>query len=71
MKYTVENTSAVGKHKRVFVDGVEISNVIECDTNEGYAVYHPIDTNGNLRICEDYLATETIHGVVTVEDIRR
>lgn len=69
MKYTVENTSAVGRHKRVFVDGVELRNVIECDTSEGYATYHPTDENGNLRICGDDLATETIHGVVTVEDV--
>ena len=71
MKYTVENTSAIGKYKRVFVDGVELNSVIECDTSEGYAIYHPVDENGNLRICGDELATETIHGVVTVEDASR
>lgn len=71
MIYTFANTVEIGKPVRVFVDGAEISNVIECDTNEGYAIYHPIDANGNLRICRGYLETETIHGVVTVEDIRR
>lgn len=68
MKYTVENTVEIGKPKRVFVDGVEINNVIECDTEEGYAIFYPVDENGSLRVQEGEFMTETIHGVVTVED---
>lgn len=68
MKYTAANTVGIGKPKICFVDGVEISNVIECDTNEGYAIYHPVDEDGNFRIRGGYPITETIHGVVTVED---
>lgn len=68
MKYTVENTSEIGNPKRVFVDGAEINNVIECDTEEGYAIFHPVDENGDLRVHGDEIMTETIRGVVTVED---
>lgn len=69
MKYTVENTSAAGRRKRVFVDGVELRSVIECDTEEGYAIFHPADENGYLRVYGDEIMTETIRGVVNVEDV--
>lgn len=68
MKYTADNTVRIGKPKKCFVDGVEIRNVIECDTSEGYAIYHLVDEDGNLRIRGGHLETETLYGVVTVED---
>ncbi len=68
MKYTVENTVEIGKPKRVFVDGVEINNVIECDTEEGYAIFHPVDEDGNFFLYDERIVTETVRGVVTVED---
>lgn len=69
MKYTVENTIKTGNPMRVFVDGVEINNVIECDTEEGYAVFYLVDEEGDLCVCGDEIVTETVRGVVTVEDV--
>ena len=68
MKYTTKNTIEIGRPKRVFVDGVEINNVIECNTEEGYAIFHPVDENGDLCVYGGDIMTETIRGVVTVED---
>ena len=69
MRYTVENTIKTGNPMRVFVDGIEINNAIECDTEEGYAVFYPVDENGDLCVYDDDIVTETICGVVTVEGV--
>lgn len=64
MKYTIENTAAIGNPLRVFLDGVEYNCAIECDTEKGYIVRHLEDPDHPGGILEE---TETLYGTVTVE----
>ena len=66
MLYTAKNTINIGKPVKVFVDGIEIENAVEADTDEGYVVFMPAP----IRTCHgqpDQIYTETVRGTVTVE----
>lgn len=67
MRYNAQNTAAIGKPKRVFIDGKEIENVVECDTDEGFVKIHLFDESGNAILDGDCIATDTLHGKVTVK----
>lgn len=68
MRYTIENTIKVGKPVAVYLDGVEVNNVIEADTEHGYIIrckenergFMYADSNGDV-------AAERLTGRVTVE----
>lgn len=49
-RYTVENTVLMGKHVTVFNGGEEIKNVIEADTDLGFAVIHDPSVAGYQRL---------------------
>lgn len=67
MRYTYENTAAIGAPKDVFLDGVKIDNVSEADTAEGYLVRCKIDAEGFLCVDEDgEIATDRLTGKVVV-----
>ena len=60
MIHTIENTPPC----LVFVDGVEVQNVISADTDAGFVRFHPFP----LRIAADgkSVVTEELRGVVKV-----
>lgn len=69
MRYTAENTAAIGKPMRVFVDGKEITHCEMADTDEGYVIAYVVGDDGLVVIDGDEIRAERIEGVVTVEPI--
>lgn len=70
MKYTYENTAKIGKYMRVFLDGVELRNCMECDTDKGYAIICAVDEGSRMVVGPDgEPATERLEGTITVEPI--
>lgn len=69
MKYTVQNTSDIGRHIIVFLNGVEQKDCVECDTEQGYVIKVKKDEKGGFVIENDEIALELLEGVVTVMDV--
>lgn len=71
MKYTIENTVNAGKLVRVFLDGEELSKVVECDTEKGYAIVLKCDEQGRIEVDREagVVLHERLEGTVTVEPI--
>ena len=69
MIYTAENTAAIGKPARVFVDGKEITHCEMADTDEGYVIAYVVGDDGLVVIDGDEIRAERVEGVVTVEPI--
>ena len=68
MRYTPENTVKAGKFATVYLDGVEVNNVIEADTEQGYVVRCLVNGKGYFYADErDEVATERLEGKVVVE----
>lgn len=69
MKYTVENTAAIGQYKEVWLDGKFIENAFEADTEEGYVLTLKEDENGEIEISPKHeFVTQRLTGVVVVKD---
>lgn len=69
MRYTYENTYAIGNPVDVFLDGVKMccSDISEADDDEGYVIRAKKDSEGNLYIDDNgKVATETLYGAVVV-----
>lgn len=67
MRYTYENTAAIGELKDVYLDGVKLDDVLEADTEAGYVIRCKLDAEGHVYAGEnDELATERLIGVVAV-----
>lgn len=64
--YTADNPAHIGC--TVFLDGVEMLRVTECDTTEGWLIRAKADDNGNLTVIDGEVALETLHGTVTVKE---
>lgn len=64
--YTVDNPAHW--YARVFLDGLEVERVIECDTDQGWVRRYKEDEDGRLFLNADGTgaAEETLMGVVTV-----
>lgn len=67
-RYTVENTimAATPMNATVLLDGVEMRECIEADTDAGYIIRARRDEAGLLVLDGEELATERLEGVVTV-----
>ena len=56
-----------GKHVgKVFVDGVEVHDVTECDTRLGFAIVNVRDDKGRFILDGESMKQELLTGVVTV-----
>ena len=66
MKYTVENTAAIYKPMKAFLDGVEQKDCIEADEENGVVTVFARDKDGRYILDGDEIQTETRYGVVTV-----
>ena len=66
MKYTVENTAAIDKPMRVFLDGAEQKDCVEADEENGFVIVYARDKDGRLIPDGCEIQTETRYGVVTV-----
>ena len=66
MKYTVENTAAIDKPMRVFLDGAEQKDCIEADEENGFVIVYARDKDGRYILDGDEIQTEIRYGVVTV-----
>ena len=66
MKYTVENTIAIGKPVKAFLDGVEQKDCIEADEENGVVIVYARDKDGRYILVWREIQTETRYGVVTV-----
>ena len=66
MKYTVENTAAIDKPMKAFLDGVEQKDCIEADDENGFVIIRQRDKDGRYILEGDEIQTETRYGVVTV-----
>lgn len=68
VKRSADNPRHVGC--RVFIDGVEVMDVIECDTEAGTLTKYARNPDGSFKldIGKSMIETETLTGVVTVED---
>ena len=66
MKYTVENTAAIDKPMRVFLDGAEQKDCVEADEENGFVIVYARDKDGRYILEGDEIKTETRYGVVTV-----
>ena len=64
--YTPENTALIGRRCKVLLDGVEVSKVVEADTDAGYIVRGVTDDAGNFVRAGDEFATERLTGSVVV-----
>lgn len=70
MRYTVENTFAIDKPVAVYLDDIEVNNVIEADTEQGYIIrckenergFIYADSNGDVT-------TERLTGIVVVKPL--
>ena len=63
--YTASNPLHIGT--TVFLDGIQIRDVTECDTDEGWVVKAKRNDEGRLYAVGDDLAVEKLFGTVTVE----
>lgn len=68
-RFTVENTVDIGRPCRVFLDGAELRNVRECDTEEGWARCTAQDADGRFIVQGDEFAEIVIRGQITVKPI--
>ena len=66
MKYTVENTAAIDKPMKAFLDGVEQEDCIEADEENGVVIVFARDKDGRYILDGDEIQTEIRYGVVTV-----
>ena len=66
MKYTVENTAAIDKPMKAFLDGVEQKDCIEADEENGFVIVYARDKDGRYILDGDEIQTEIRYGVVTV-----
>lgn len=66
MRYTLDNTVAIGKNIKVFVNGNEINNVVIADTTRGEVIYYPTPLRLHKRK-RDETYTRKLRGNVTVE----
>ena len=66
MKYTVENTAAIDKPMRVFLDGAEQKDCIEADEENGVVIVFARDKYGRYILDGDEVQTKLLYGVVTV-----
>lgn len=69
MIYNRENTVVVGNPLKVFLDGVEHHDVVECDPEEGYLIQYVTDEEDKLVVEDREILTRRLEGVVTVEPI--
>lgn len=54
-----------GKHHgTVHVDGVELADVVECDTELGFAIVCDRDANGDLVLDGENIKQRRVEGVV-------
>lgn len=67
MIYTIENTLAVGRPAKCFVNGNLVDNAFYADTVKGFVLYYPTP----LKIIKngDSIYSRRLKGVVTVEYI--
>ena len=65
-KYTPENTSVIGRNARVFLDGTEVEDAVEADTDEGYVVRYVRDENGKRVHDGIEVQRERVRGKVAV-----
>lgn len=71
MRYTVENTSKINRPVIVYLDGVEVSLVVEADTEQGYITRCRQDEKGLMYADGNgEVATERLTGRVTVVPMR-
>ena len=66
MKYTVENTAAIDKPMKAFLDGVAQEDCIEADEENGVVIVFARDKDGRYILDGDEIQTEMRYGVVTV-----
>ena len=66
MKYTVENTAAIYKPMKAFLDSVEQKDCIEADEENGVVTVFARDKDGRYILDGDEIQTEIRYGVVTV-----
>ena len=66
MKYTVENTAAIDKPMRVFLDGAEQKDCVEGDEENGVVIVYARDKDGRYILDGDEIQTKIRYGVVTV-----
>jgi hypothetical protein len=63
--YTSDNPLHIGT--MVFLGGVLQSDVIECDTSDGWILRRQRDAKGRIFLDGDKVATEKVLGKVTVK----
>ena len=68
MRYTTENTIAIGKPFDVFVNGVKAENVIIADTDRGEAIYYPVPVRLHKNKPGE-IYSRKLRGDVTVKEI--
>lgn len=67
MRYTHKNTAAIGCPMDVFLDGVQVDDVTEADTAEGYVIQCKRDGDGHFIIDGDgKVMTTRLNGAVKV-----
>jgi hypothetical protein len=64
--YTSDNPAHLGTV--VFLDGVKISDVIECHTDKGWLVRYKRNPEGELEVIKGFIQKEILRGVVTVRE---
>jgi hypothetical protein len=64
--YTSNNPAHIGTV--VFLDGVEIQDVMECDTSDGWVLRMKLNDDGKIYEIDGNLATEKLFGIVTVNE---
>lgn len=64
--YTSDNPEHIGTV--VFLDGVEIKDASECDTEKGWVVRATLDDDGKMFCVGEHVAEEKVYGVVTVRE---
>tara|TARA_R110000744_G_scaffold375595_1_gene489166 strand:- start:835 stop:1248 length:414 start_codon:yes stop_codon:yes gene_type:complete len=65
-KYSIANPKHFGTV--VFLDGIEVFDVIECDTAEGWLVKYKYNPAGDLAFIGNDILKEKLHGIVTVKE---
>lgn len=55
-----------GQLYQIWINGVEVNHVYEADDEEGYVITRKRGPNGELCFVNDEIATETMHGNVTI-----
>ena len=68
MRYSYENTAAIGKPIRVFVNGLEVDTATVADTEKGEVIYYPKPLRPHKNK-KDQPYTRILRGHVTVEEI--